>query len=91
MSLFNSSFIIKYYKYSINSLNKFPPHFPLPQHPGVPGVEIQVDPGKQRFAQLYLVDLAGSERVMKTGVQGLQLEEVTRPWALVKDGERWWD
>ena len=36
----------------------------------------QVDPSKQRFAQLYLVDLAGSERVMKTGVQGLQLEEV---------------
>ena len=51
------------------------------------GVEIQVDPGKQRFAQLYLVDLAGSERVMKTGVQGLQLEEVTGPWALVKDGD----
>ena len=36
----------------------------------------EVDPAKQRFAQLYLVDLAGSERVMKTGVQGLQLVEV---------------
>lgn len=35
----------------------------------------RVDPSKQRFGQLYLVDLAGSERVMKTGVQGLQLEE----------------
>ena len=36
----------------------------------------EVDQAKQRFAQLYLVDLAGSERVMKTGVQGMQLEEV---------------
>ncbi|CAJ1398576.1 unnamed protein product [Effrenium voratum] len=35
----------------------------------------RVDPARQRFAQLYLVDLAGSERVMKTGVQGMQLEE----------------
>ncbi|CAK9064714.1 Kinesin heavy chain [Durusdinium trenchii] len=35
----------------------------------------RVDQAKQRFAQLYLVDLAGSERVMKTGVQGMQLEE----------------
>ena len=35
----------------------------------------EVDPARQRFAQLYLVDLAGSERVMKTGVQGMQLEE----------------
>eukprot|EP00438_Fugacium_kawagutii_P009682 Skav208638 [mRNA] locus=scaffold1081:32822:47201:- [translate_table: standard] len=35
----------------------------------------RVDPSKQRFAQLYLVDLAGSERVLKTAVQGQQLEE----------------
>jgi hypothetical protein len=48
-------------------------------------VFFQVDPGKQRFAQLYLVDLAGSERVMKTGVQGLQLEEVTGPWGKNRD------
>ena len=44
----------------------------------------EVDPAKQRFAQLYLVDLAGSERVMKTGVQGLQLVEVCcRKWSEV--------
>ena len=39
----------------------------------------QVDPAKQRFAQLYLVDLAGSERVMKSGVVGTQLEEAVDP------------
>lgn len=34
-----------------------------------------VDQARQKFAQLYLVDLAGSERVLKTGVEGAQLEE----------------
>ncbi|CAE8612055.1 unnamed protein product [Polarella glacialis] len=35
----------------------------------------KVDQTRQKFAQLYLVDLAGSERVLKTGVEGMQLEE----------------
>lgn len=34
-----------------------------------------IDQSRQKFGQLYLVDLAGSERVLKTGVEGAQLEE----------------